>query len=196
MSRGCRLAPYRALGALRWCWCRLASQEPPFAQAAPNLVFGGLLLAREARGALWVGVLDLAAEFGAARALREVPHYHSLPVLDATAPTEDELREAVAWLGEVVRHGPVYVHCALGHGRSATVVVAYLLSAGLVASVGEGEALLRSLRGGVRLNAQQVRRLHEFESQRESAAEPSAAPDRGRHYGFPRHHGLPGGPGR
>lgn len=104
------LAPYHGLGALGWWLFRLTSQEPPFAEAAPNLFFGRRLTGQEARQPSWVGVLDLAGEFAAGRALREIPQYRSLPVLDATAPTEDELREAVAWLADAVRRGPVYVH--------------------------------------------------------------------------------------
>jgi protein-tyrosine phosphatase len=107
-----------------------------------------------------VSVLDLAGEFPAAR----VPsRYRSLPVLDATAPSEEELRSATAWVAEAVAAGPVYVLCALGHGRSACVVIAYLLSVGSVGTVAEGVRLLRSLRPGVRLHPPQRRLLRRFE---------------------------------
>lgn len=67
------------------------------------------------------------------------------------------------WLSEAVGSGPVYVHCALGHGRSACVVVAYLLSTGAVGTVAEGIRLLKSLRPGVRLHPPQLQRLRRFE---------------------------------
>lgn len=111
-----------------------------------------------------MSVLDLAGEFPEERSQRELPGYRSLPVLDATAPTEDELRSAVAWIAEAIGAGPVYVHCALGHGRSACVVIAYLLSVGAVDTVAEGVRLLRSLRPGIRLHPPQLRLLREFES--------------------------------
>jgi protein-tyrosine phosphatase len=117
-----------------------------------------------------VGVLDLAGEFPAARPHRELPGYWSLPVLDATAPTEQELRSAVTWVAEAVKSGSVYVHCALGHGRSACVVIAYLLSIGAVGTVAEGVLLLQSLRPGVRLHPTQLRLLRRFEPQTETAA--------------------------
>jgi protein-tyrosine phosphatase len=62
----------------------------------------------------------------------------------------------VAWLTERAGEGPVYVHCALGHGRSATVVVAYLVATGRAATVQEGLASLRSKRPGVSLLAPQL----------------------------------------
>ncbi len=155
--------PYFLLNALTLGLYRLASREPACVQVAPNLFFGRRLASREGAAVGWVGVLDLAAEFAESRRLREVAGYKSLPVLDATAPTEPQLRAAVAWVTEGVASGPVYVHCALGHGRSACVVVAYLLSVGVVATVAEGVRLLRSLRPGARLNAPQRQRLRLFE---------------------------------
>jgi protein-tyrosine phosphatase len=86
-----------------------------------------------------------------------------LPVLDGTAPSEEELRSAAAWVAAAVAEGPVYVHCALGHGRSACVVIAYLLSVGAVGCVAEGVQRLRSLRPGVRLQPPQLRLLRRFE---------------------------------
>jgi hypothetical protein len=155
------LAPYFLLNAATFGLYRLMSREPAYVQVVPNLFFGRRLSAREAEEAGWASVLDLAGEFPAAW----VPvGYRSLPVLDATAPTEQELRAAVAWIADAVEVGPVYVHCALGHGRSACVVIAYLLSVGAVGTVTEGVRRLRSLRPGVRLHPPQLRLLRRFES--------------------------------
>jgi protein-tyrosine phosphatase len=100
-------------------------------------------------------VLDLTCEFDENRPMRNGGRYLCLPVLDNTSPTPGQLREAVQWLSEALNAGRVYVHCAAGHGRSATVVIAYLLAVGSVSSVDEGIALLKSHRPGVRLNASQ-----------------------------------------
>ena len=156
-------APYFLLNAVTFGLYRLLSREPAYVRVAPNLFFGRRLSAREAEAAGWASVLDLAAEFPAAWAPTS---YRSLPVLDAAAPTEEELRAAVAWVAEAVAAGPVYVHCALGHGRSACVIIAYLLSVGAVGSVAEGVRLLRSLRPGVRLHPPQRRLLRRFEPPR------------------------------
>jgi protein-tyrosine phosphatase len=64
----------------------------------------------------------------------------------------------------------VYVHCALGHGRSACVVIAYLLSVGSVRTFFAGTGVLRSLRPGVRLDPEQRRLLRRFEPLPENTA--------------------------
>lgn len=157
------LAPYFLLNVATFGLDRLLSREPAFVRVAPNLDFGRRLSAHEFQAGGWVSVLDLAGEFPAVWPERASPGYRSLPVLDATAPSEAELRSAVAWVAEAVAAGPVYVHCVLGHGRSACVVVAYLLSVGAVGTVAEGVRLLRSLRPGVRLHPSQLLMLRPFE---------------------------------
>jgi protein-tyrosine phosphatase len=158
-------APYFLLSTVTFCLYRLLSREPGYVQVAPNLFFGRRLSASEAEAVGWVTILDLAAEFPAGRWERTRPAYRSLPVLDADVPSEEELRSAVAWIGESVSAGPLYVHCALGHGRSACVVIAYLLSVGVVGTVAEGVRRLQSLRSGVRLHTSQLRLLQRFELQ-------------------------------
>jgi protein-tyrosine phosphatase len=86
-------------------------------------------------------------------------------LLDASAPTVGQLREAVAWLRELESLGPVYVHCAAGHGRSVCIVVAYLLAIGAADSIEAAERRLRELRSGVRLNADQIRSLRQFQAE-------------------------------
>lgn len=169
-ATGCRsglswvmFAPYFLLYDVKFWMFRLMSREPAFAQVAPNLFFGRWLSVSEAAAIEWVSVLDLAAELAEVDPLRQLPGYRSLPVLDATAPTEVQLSSAVVWLVEAVKIGPVYVHCTYGLGRSACVVIAYLLSTGSVETVAGGVKLLESLRPGVCLNSAQRRQLRGFE---------------------------------
>lgn len=154
------LAPYFLLNTVTFHLYRLISREPAFVEVAPNLSFGRRLLARESDAGGWESVLDLAGEFPATW---KPAKYRSLPMLDAVAPSEPDLRSAVAWISDAVTSGPMYVHCALGHGRSACVVIAYLLSVGTVVTVADGVRLLRSLRPGVRLHPPQARLLRCFE---------------------------------
>lgn len=158
--------PYIVLNHIAFGFYRRLSRESAIVQVVPNVYFGRRLLAQECVAGRWVGILDLAAEFDEVRPLRVLPGYWSVPVLDATAPTEDQLRSAIAWIANAVTLGPIYVHCALGHGRSACVVIAYLLSVGEVITVEAGEQRLQSLRPGVRLNSIQRQRLRrEFHAQ-------------------------------
>jgi protein-tyrosine phosphatase len=148
-------APYFLLTRFSFALYRLVSRQPAVAEVAPGLLLGRRLTAKEARQLGPVAVLDLAAEFGEAKTLREQDGYRLLPLLDATAPTREQLDSAVAWIAEQLVRGPVFVHCTLGQGRSACVVLAYLLHIGRVADVREGLKLLRRLRPGVGLSAGQ-----------------------------------------
>ena len=156
--------PYFVLNAQTFGIYRLLTREPAWVQIAPNVFFGRRLSSCECEEIRWSHVLDLAAEFTECRQLRELTGYQSIPVLDATAPTEEQLRSAVEWMTTSTASGPIYVHCALGHGRSACVVIAYLLSTGVVATVADGVKLLRLLRAGIRLTPAQSQRLRAFES--------------------------------
>jgi hypothetical protein len=162
--------PYFVLNALTFAAYRTGRAgrtASAVAVAAPNVLFGRRLTTAEARLASpgWHGVLDLAAEFAEVRPLRELPKYRSLPVLDAAAPSLDELRSAADWIIRVSADGPVYVHCALGHNRTGTVVLAYLLAAGRVSDVREGLKYMRALRPGVSLQPPQRRVLEQFVEQ-------------------------------
>jgi hypothetical protein len=73
-------------------------RRPAYALAAPNVYFGRRLTrteAREARSLGLIGVLDLACEFAETPEFRELRRYCSLPTLDATALSSDQLRKAI-----------------------------------------------------------------------------------------------------
>ena len=162
--------PYFALTAFSYRLLRFfARREGAYVEVAPNVFLGCRLTSREARRAEvrgWVAVLDLAAELPEPRSLRELTNYRSLPVLDATAMSLEQLRDAVEWLKRHAASGPVYVHCAIGHGRSALVVAAYLVAIGLTADAKTAVKQLRQLRPGVRLNRPQRRALAQFAEER------------------------------
>lgn len=160
------LAPYLLMNACVFRIYRDTCREPAFVEVAPNLFFGRRLTSDEARNrtvAGWKNILDLAVEFSEVPGFRSLPGYRSLPVLDGTAPTQEQLQDAVAWIAKRILDGPVYVHCALGHGRSACLVLAYFLSTGIVDSASVGLARLQRLRPGVRLNRVQMAAASQFE---------------------------------
>ncbi|MBI3550589.1 MAG: dual specificity protein phosphatase family protein [Elusimicrobia bacterium] len=106
----------------------------PWDEVAPGVWLGRRLDAVEAAGARNQGVravVDLTAEWSASGPFLEAA-YLNIPILDLTAPTGAQLREAVAFIKAHVKKGSiVYVHCKIGYSRSAAAVAAYLLSAGL-----------------------------------------------------------------
>ena len=105
-------------------------------------------------------VIDLCAELSAHPEVREKYTYLALPTLDGTDPTQDKLREAV----EAFRTTPgaAYVHCAFGHGRSATVAGALLIAAH-GASWKTVESEMRKKRPRIRMMGMQTDALRVFE---------------------------------
>jgi protein-tyrosine phosphatase len=49
----------------------------------------------------------------------------------------------------------VFIHCAQGHGRTGLAAIALLLHRGEVSDIEEGLSLLRSIRPGIGLSADQ-----------------------------------------
>lgn len=104
-----------------------------------------------------VGVLDLTCEFAEIATLRRRP-YLCIALLDTTAPTISQLNEGVQWIIENASQDNVYVHCALGHGRSATFVAAYLIKTQKMTVV-ESVQWVSARRHGVQLSVAQLRVL-------------------------------------
>jgi hypothetical protein len=140
-------------------------REPAMHEIVPGVHLGRRLTGRETRllaDRHVVGVLDLTAEFTEPAALRRFESFHCLPVLDGTAPSQYQLQAAVYWMRQTLRNGPAYVHCALGRGRSAAVVAAYLIAAGYCRTAQEAVELLTERRPVVQLTRQQRLAVEHF----------------------------------
>jgi protein-tyrosine phosphatase len=152
------MLPYLAPNWLVWYLQRLLHWESPCSEVLPGLWLGRRLYARELPADTSL-VVDLTAEFPEPRRVVRGRSYVCVPTLDALAPPEDVLRELV---GKIVGwQGTVYVHCALGHSRSALVVAAVLIARGLVPGADQGVAFLRRVRPSVGLTRPQRRMLKE-----------------------------------
>jgi protein-tyrosine phosphatase len=120
-------------------------------EVAPGVRIGRVLTEAEAAAAVQQGVtavLDLTAEFSETASFRAL-RYCNLPILDLTAPTQDQLHQAVAFLAEEAAKGVVYLHCKIGYSRSAAVAGAYLLASREAATVEEAVARLRQVRPSI-----------------------------------------------
>lgn len=144
----------------------------PWDAVTDRLWIGSRLSDGEAAEAVRSGVaavVDLTAEFSAPRPFLDVDYLH-LPVLDLTAPSPDQLDEAVAFIADRSRRGVVYVHCKIGYSRSAAVVGAYLLASGLAATAEEAVAWLRRVRPSIVIRPEAAAALQAFEVRRAGPA--------------------------
>ena len=153
--------PYLLPNRLVWEVLRRRAGEEPCVEVMPGLWLGRRLTGREARP--FRAVLDLTCEFSEPEALRRAPAYLCVPVLDGCAPTRAALETALEFIARH-REAEVYVHCAMGHGRSATVVIAHLLATGAETDVSAAERRLAALRPRVRLRRGQRRLLDRLQA--------------------------------
>ncbi|MCP2041748.1 protein-tyrosine phosphatase [Neisseria sp. HSC-16F19] len=106
-------------------------------------------------------VLDLCAEWP----LTPPPHYAAVPMLDMAAPTPAQLKRAVAELERLAATGqPVLVCCGLGYGRSAAVIITWLVTSGRAADMDSALQQLHTVRP-VHLSAAALIRIREVVSE-------------------------------
>ena len=109
---------------------------------------GRLLSDAEAREAIAAGVtavVDLTGEFSEAVPFLDGA-YLNLPVLDLTAPTPEQVGQALRFIEQQSARGIVYVHCKIGYSRTAVIAGAWLMHRGLVQTAEEAMARLRAAR--------------------------------------------------
>ncbi|HEX8899250.1 MAG TPA: dual specificity protein phosphatase family protein, partial [Chthoniobacterales bacterium] len=88
--------------------------------------------------------------------------YHNIPILDLTAPTNEQLEEMVSFVERESETGIVYVHCKIGYSRTAAVAAAYLLRSRLAMSVSDAVEMVRSARSAVVIRPEMLAALREF----------------------------------
>lgn len=143
---------------------RWATDEPVANEVTPGVWVGRRPRRHELPPGIAI-VVDLCAELPEAPGVATGRRYLAIPTLDATSPTRDEIVRAVDAIDAA--GGPAFIHCAFGHGRSATVAAALLVRRG-DATLDSVEPLLRARRPKIRLNEYQRRVLVDAVARRAS----------------------------
>jgi hypothetical protein len=165
---------FAPLHILNWFSLLLAvrlQKEKPFHEITHNLWLGRRLIQGEATyfsQSSEAAVLDMTAEFAENGNLRN-QNYLCIPTLDHTSPSKEQLELAVTFIRKHILTRPVFVHCALGHGRSATVVTAWLLAQNNSLDVEAAIKQIKAIRPGIGLNAGQISSLKAFSETNEWA---------------------------
>ena len=82
--------------------------------------------------------------------------------MDHKAPSQQQLSVGSGFLKDLTKKRiPVYIHCKNGHGRSPTLVAAYLISIGK--TVEDAIRLIKKKRPSIHMNNIHVAALNKFE---------------------------------
>ena len=133
-------------------------------EVVPGVLIGRALGNAEGGAAVEQGVtavLDLTAEFAETAAFRNLV-YRNLPILDLTAPTLEQLDDAIDFIAKESARGIVYVHCKIGYSRSAAVIGAYLLASGSAESLDDAVSQLRRARPTIVIRPEAMEALRAY----------------------------------
>jgi protein-tyrosine phosphatase len=136
---------------------RSLTDEPVGNEVAPGVWVGRRPRRHELPAGIAI-VVDLCAELPEAPGVAAGHRYLAIPTLDATAPSPGDIVRAVDAV--LAAPGAAFIHCAFGHGRSATIAAAVLVRRG-DATLDDVERMLRAARPRIGLNAHQRRALAE-----------------------------------
>ncbi|MFC1850797.1 dual specificity protein phosphatase family protein [candidate division CSSED10-310 bacterium] len=153
------LWPYFIVTWSLWHIYRLLSDEDPLNELVPHIFIGRRLLSSEMRPEIDL-VLDLTCEFTEPGEIVSQKQYFCLPILDAATPQPEDLLALINVLNAA--SGTIFIHCAQGHGRTAMVAAALLLSRGLAVDVRDAISLIAKKRPKIHLQRNQYEFVSQF----------------------------------
>lgn len=155
----CLLLPYLSVTWFLWYMQQLLTKEPPYNEITPGLWLGRRCLGKELPSGIEL-IVDMTSEFSEPADLQLGRSYVCVPTLDASVPSDKAFADLVQII--VASPGPVYVHCALGHGRSAAVMTAVLVAKGSASTIEQAEQNVKQARPGTKINPVQRKMLQRW----------------------------------
>lgn len=153
--------PLHLLTCLLWRVAWMLTRAPATSEVTAQLIVGRRLLGSEFQRLSERGIaniVDLTAEFQEPSLMRHHSAYRLLPILDGSAPDARSIDSFV----QSLRPGLTFIHCAQGHGRTALIALAFMISSGVASNEVEALAMLKAIRPRVRLNRCQRACLREY----------------------------------
>ncbi len=130
-----------------------------------NIYLGGQYYSQGLKNINKIGITAIVSM--RERPIRQLSGFEKIKTLhlqtkDFHAPSIENLQKGIRFMtDEIQTGGKVYVHCHLGEGRGPTMVIAYLMSTGMLFE--DAHTLVKNVRPFIRLTKHQVERLKELE---------------------------------
>lgn len=151
------LMPYLLLTWAIWHLQIRIGKEDSCNAIAPNIWLGRRPFVKDLPDNISL-IVDLTAEFPESQKVIAGRNYICVPTLDAYVADDKTFRELIEKISSW--QGNIYIHCALGHGRSATVAAATLVAKGLADNVDLAEEIIKKKRPGIEISKAQRRLLN------------------------------------
>ena len=160
----------------------LRLRDPVISEIGPGLYMGVRLFPHEGEKLRAHGIrriVDLTAELPTNGPLSREPfERYGVPTLDRCPPTVDEIARIAEWVAAQNAAGEsVYIHCAFGRGRSATVTAACVLRLGWAHDAMKAVSLVAAKRPVIRVRGAQLAALAAYAA---TLAEPVTSDDASR----------------
>ncbi len=163
-----RLITLLTLPYMLVCWTFLllrrgVTREAAFDEIIPRIYLGALPFAWHRgryQAAEVQSVVNCCFEFPRPLGYPNGANVHYMPTLDSTPPDLQLFRQAVDWAEQQASLGRgLLVHCAAGHGRSATLMIALLIRLGRFENLEDARSHVRHSRRGIYITRAQWRLL-------------------------------------
>lgn len=148
VPRAMVVLPYLLAFRLSCFVMRTWRRYPRLHRVTPQIYVGGRLHGGDLPAGV-AFVVDLTSEFSEPAALRRLPGYRSLPVLDGACPPDEDA--FCALLDEIAAaRGAVVFHCESGLGRAPTAAALAMVRMGIAADAARALEQIRAARPMVR----------------------------------------------
>lgn len=152
VGRSILLLPYVLLAWASWAAVRRVTSEPACSEVAPGLWIGRRPVARELPPDVKL-VVDLTCELWEPRSVRRAAEYLCVPALDERFLPDQRAAALICQLAPMP--GTILIHCAQGHGRSATLAAAVMVARGVAADLDEARRQIAAVRPRIRIHPSQ-----------------------------------------